>query len=209
MRKFSFRDDHYYHVYNRGTDKRKIFLRHGEYARFIRTISSLLINGTAQQKIITRKSLAFSKKLSFIAYCLMPNHYHFLVMQREENGISEFMHHLNTSYTKYFNTSHTRTGRLFEYTFRAVEIESTEQLIHVSRYIHLNPILANLTKDLNKYQWSSYLDYIGKRAGKLCEKDEILGIISEKDSMRKYEEFVLDHIDYAKHIKQLENVTFD
>lgn len=204
MRKISFVNNHYYHIYNRGVDKRRIFLREGEYIRFLFTIKSLLKTGTARQGLTISKSSAFSTKLSFVSYCLMPNHYHFLLKQKEENGISDFMHRLNTSYTKYFNISHKRTGRLFEYTFKAVGIETDEQLIHLSRYIHLNPFMGGLVKTLNHYKWSSYPDFIGKRNGTICEKEEILD--SFKNNEKKYEQFVLDNIDYAKSLKTIQKL---
>src|SRR3972149_7955679 len=112
MRKIIFGNGEFYHIFNRGVDKRKIFLRYGHYRRFLETVKNLLTRGTAQAGIVTRQSLAFSGKLSFLCYCLMPNHYHLLLKQSEDKAISEFMHGLNTSYTKYFNLNSERTGRL-------------------------------------------------------------------------------------------------
>lgn len=207
MRNLSFVNEGYYHIYNRGVDKRKVFLRSGEYLRFLQTIRNLLLNGTAQSGVITHQESAFNKKLSFMCYFLMPNHYHFLIKQVEDNGISDFMHNLNTSYTKYFNISHKRTGRLFEYTFKAVEIKTDEQLLHVSRYIHLNPLIANLVTNLEKYKWSSYLDYIGLRNGILCNKDFILNFFN--DSPIQYKQFVLEQEDYARSLKKLQKVVLE
>lgn len=204
MRKISFVNNQYYHIYNRGVDKRRVFLRQGEYIRFLLTIKSLLKTGTARQNLIASEDSAFSKKLSFISYCLMPNHYHFLLKQKEENGISDFMHSLNTSYTKYFNVDHKRTGRLFEYTFKAVHVETDEQLVHLSRYIHLNPLIGGLTKKLDHYKWSSYPDFIGKRNGTICKKEVILDFFN--NDKKKYEQFVLDNIDYAKTLKKIQKL---
>ena len=209
MRKEIFADGEYYHIFNRGVDKRKIFLHNGHYIRFLKTIHNLLASGKVHQKTEYDQSLAFSTKLSFLGYCLMPNHHHFLVRQKEEGGISHFMHQLNTSYTKYFNLNHKRTGRLFEYTFKAVHIESEEQLLHVSRYIHLNPLISNVVTDLRLYPWSSYLDYIGVRGGKLCQKEEILGLLSKGKPEKRYEEFVLNQVDYARILKDVKNLLFE
>ena len=211
MRKLSFVNDGYYHIFNRGVDRRRIFLRNGQYVHFLQTTKHILNFGTAQHDIELDQSLAFRRKLSFMCYCLMPNHYHFLLKQKEDGAISAFMHKLNTSYTKYFNLSQLsqkRTGRLFEYTFKAVQIDSDEQLLHASRYIHLNPLIANLTSDLNTYQWSSYLDYTGKRKGTLCEKEQILSMFGV-NAQSNYQQFVLDQIDYAKELHLLKEVRLD
>lgn len=207
MRNLTFSNGYFYHIYNRGVDKRRVFQREGEYIRFIKTIHNLLSRGTAQETITTKADDAFRTKIHIASYCLMPNHYHFLIQQLEENAISEFMHRLNTSYTKYFNINHKRTGRLFEYTFKAVQIDTDEQLIHVSRYIHLNPLLGKLVKNLSSYRWSSYPDFIGQRNGKICRKEEILQFF-EKD-FEKYKKFVLDHADYAEKLKTAEKLLLD
>jgi len=203
MRPLQFVSNGYYHIFNRGVDKRKIFLRYGHYTRFLHSIRTLLDTGSATEQSLKNQGLALKYKIDILCYCLMPNHYHFLLRQIEENGITEFMHHLNTSYTMYFNKNNDRTGRLFEYTCKAKEIDSDEQLLHVSRYIHLNPRIGNIVKDLTLYPWSSYLEYIGEREETFCRKEIILshfGIDS-----KKYEEFVNNQIAYATLLHQIQN----
>ena len=93
----------------------------------------------------------------------MPNHFHFLLEQKEDKGISKFLSNLQNSYTKFFNISHERDGSLFSDQFKAVRIETDEQLIHVSRYIHLNPhtgFVVKSLKELEEYPWSSFPDYL-------------------------------------------------
>lgn len=211
MRKITFSNNEFYHIYNRGVDKRKIFLRNGQYLHFIETIQRILTTSSATPKFsktAMTQEISF-KKIDIICYCLMPNHYHLLLKQKEEGGITEFMHKLNTSYTKYFNISNKRTGRLFEYTFKAVYIESENQLIHVSRYIHLNPLIADLVFDLKKYKWSSYPDYIGKRNGGFCQKEEILGLISREDQARKYEQFVMEQESYQRELQRIKKLLLE
>ena len=94
------------------------------------------------------------------AYCLMPNHFHILLQQLQDNGISTFVRKLLNSYTRYFNTKNERIGPLFQGQFKAVRVESDEQLLHLTRYIHLNPLVGYVVKDLRNFEWSSYLDYI-------------------------------------------------
>ena len=208
MRDLVFTNGEYYHIFIRGVDKRKIFIRKHHYEKFIATIEHLMHFGTAQQHVITRQNQAFQKKLSLICYCLMPNHYHFLIRQLEDEAISDFMHRLNTSYTKNFNLDRRRTGRLFEHTFKAVHIENEDQLLHVSRYIHLNPLVACLIDDLNIFFWSSFLEYIGKRESVFCEKREILQYFPD-NSCQKYREYVIDYVDYARSLQQIKKYLFD
>jgi len=101
--------------------------------------------------------------VEIIAFCLMPNHYHLTLKQLTLKGISTFMHKLGTSFTNYFNIRQKRSGRLFETTFKAVIVDSEEQLLHLSRYQHLNPRKLNLktSKQLINYPWSSLATYLG------------------------------------------------
>lgn len=209
MRKLIFTNGEFYHIYNRGVDKRRCFLRRGHYLRFLKTMTNILTKGSATQGRKIIKDTPLTQKISLICYCLMPNHYHFLIRQDKSGGVTEFMHKLNTSYTKYFNIDSYRSGRLFEYTFKAIHIETEEQLLHLSRYIHLNPLVSGITKDLTTYPWSSYPDYIGIRDNKLCNKEEILNLIAQKEQHKKYEEFVTDQVDYAKTLERIKKLTLE
>ena len=102
----------------------------------------------------------------------MGNHFHFLIKQASDNGISKFMANFTNSYTKYFNTKHQRVGPLFQGVFKAVHVDSDEQLIHLSRYIHLNPVMGFVIKaeELKDYKWFSYPNYIGKQDVEFIEK---------------------------------------
>lgn len=136
----------------------------------------------------------------------MPNHYHFLIKQLQDNGISEFISKISNSYTKFFNTKHNRVGPLLQGQFKAVRIEYDEQLIHVARYIHLNPVASFIIKDLKEYQWSSYPAYIGLQADKICTNGFILAMFKNK---QKYEQFVLDHVDYSQSLEKIKHLLVD
>ncbi|MDP1721634.1 MAG: hypothetical protein Q8L37_00325 [Candidatus Gottesmanbacteria bacterium] len=112
------------------------------------------------------------------------------------------MQQLNTSYTKYINLNLHRTGHLFEYAFKAKHIETDEQLLHVSRYIHLNPLLARLVDTIDAYEWSSYPEYLGRRTRQFIKSDDILAHFSDPSA---YEQFVLDQIEYAFLLKKAEH----
>ena len=139
-----------------------------------------------------------------ISYCLMPNHFHFLLKQIINEGIKSFVSKTTNSYAKYFNIKHKRKGPLFEGVFKAVRIDTNEQLLHVSRYIHLNPLVGYVTDDLNSYKWSSYLEFVKGLEG-ICSKDVIL---SQFTSRKKYERFVLDHEQYGKKLERIKHLLF-
>ena len=148
----------YYHVFNRGNRKQDIFLEKSDYLKYL------------------EKLREYKKKynISIICYCLMPNHFHLLLRQNSDIPIYKFMHALHTSYSIYFNQTHDKVGRMFQGRFKQKEINKDEYLSLVTSYIHFNPVKDGLTEELDNYQWSSYLDYIGLRDGTLCDKDLIL-----------------------------------
>lgn len=194
---FPFVDNQYYHVYNRGSEKRAIFENKSDKNRFLNSLVYYQQAGPKPKFSNSAKRKSFKssgiKIVDIICYCLMPNHFHFLLKQLKEGGITEFVSKLSNSYTKYFNTRHTRIGPLFQGEFKAVLIESDEQLLHLSRYIHLNPLVSYLTKNLDLYEWSSYREYVHDLPG-ICSKEDILSFF---DSAKKYSQFVMDQADYG------------
>ena len=146
------------------------------------------------------------KIVDIICYCLMPNHFHFLIKQLKDGGITEFISKLSNSYTKYYNVKYNRVGPLLQGEFKAVLIESDAQLIHVSRYIHLNPIASFLVKDLNEYRWSSYKEYVENDTNGICNKEAVLSFFK---SPKDYEKFVLDQVDYAQRLEIIKHQLLD
>lgn len=136
----------------------------------------------------------------------MPNHFHFLIQQKTNGGLTEFISKLSNSYTKYINTKNQRSGPLFQGEFKAVHIESNEQLIHLSRYIHLNPLVSYVCKNLDDYQWSSYIEYSGKTKDSHCSKSIIL---DQFKNIPEYLQFIKDQEDYGKSLEQIKHQTLD
>lgn len=204
-------NDEIYHIFNRGVAKLPIFEDRRDYNRLLETIYYYQFQGPKPQfsQLKRFKKFDFEKNkkiVEIICYCLMPNHYHFMIKQLHDNGISEFMNKVSNSYTKYFNTRHERVGPLLQGQFKAVRVESSEQLIHLSRYIHLNPFVSFLIRDLKEYFYSSYLAFIDLQQDKICNKDLILSMFK---TPKLYEMFVLDQQDYGKNLEQIKHLTLD
>lgn len=202
----------FYHIYNRGSEKRNIFTQPRDYSRFQKTFYYYHLLGPKPSfSKFTKSDLNLFKPdpnkriVEIVCYCLMPNHFHFLVRQLKENGISTFMSQLSNSYTKYFNTKYTRVGALLQGSFKAVLVETDEQLVHLSRYIHLNPMVSGLVKNLYVYKWSSYLEYInGERI--YCSPEEILNFYPSNNA---YQEFIEAQIDYGTTLEILKHRVID
>lgn len=182
-RNFIFSEGEYYHCYGRGTDKRKIFLDKKDYYRFLQLLFVSNSKDTIHLSNFSKKSFAeifsIQRKGALVdigAYCLMPNHFHLLVKETQEKGISLFMQKLMTAYTMYFNKKYNRRGSLFESTFKGQHIQGDRYLKYIFSYIHLNPIKIldstwkeNGIKDiksakefLSRYAYSSYPDFFAE-----------------------------------------------
>ena len=150
MRKIPFVQDEYYHIYNRGVDKRSIFEDVFDLARFyqsmqelnsVEPIGSIFAHGFNKSQLLRNsipKSGESDKLVEFVAYCLNFNHFHFILRPVAENGISEFMRRLSIGHTNYFNIKYKRSGVLFQGTFKAIHINSDSYLRHLSVYVNLN-----------------------------------------------------------------------
>ena len=195
----------YYHIYNRGVDKRIIFLNDADRRRFIdalrlaRLSNSPKLSWLKEQIKIGNISQADLERLEekygpplldVVAYSLMPNHFHFQVKELIEDGVSKFFRKLGTSYVMYFNIKHERTGRLFESQYKSVLIETDEQLIHLSRYIHANPFNSSKIdislKQLKTYPWTSLPDYLKTRKQPFCDPSEVMAFFNSSDDYWKF-----------------------
>lgn len=206
-----FANDQIYHVINRGVEEKDIFLDRRDYSRFFDSFlyyqkCNPPVRYSFRKLVDQKRFLKLENLVEIICYCLMPSHFHFLLKQVKDNGISSFISKLTNSYTRYFNTRHQRKGHLFQGPFKAIRIGNDAQLIHVSRYIHLNPTTGFLVEDLKDYPYSSYLEYLGIEKEETCLKDLILDQFS---SIKDYEKFVLDQKDYARKLKMIEKFAIE
>jgi len=143
---------------------------------------------------------------SLISYCLMPNHFHFLIRQNSSLPVSKLFAKVCTGYSMYFNRKYDRVGALVQSKFKAVLVDSDAYLTWLSAYIHNNPKTAGLIEKLENWQWSSYLDYMSFRQGKLCEKDVVL---SQFKNFFEYGKFVEESLEKIQKKKSLEHLLLD
>lgn len=219
MRKVQLANHQYYHIFNRGIEKRDIFIDDKDYRRFFSSL--ILMNdekggmmiewrnykyshpNTSPEEFLRlslRNSLKNRKKLvNIISYCLNPNHYHFVLEQIIDRGVEKFMHRIATGYTRYFNDKYHRSGSLFQGVFKAYQIKSTAQLLRMSVYVNCNSEIHGLHR-AKKYKWCGFAEYLNKPSkGKLCDKR----VINEHfKNRREYEKYAEENIKDFKEIKE-------
>ena len=177
---------HYYHLYNRGNNRGDIFFEPKNYRFFLQRIHEYL-----------------TQDFILIAYVLMPSHYHLLIQATTDN-IAHAMQLFGISYTKSINKHYNRVGSLFQGSFRKKLVDTDSYLLHLSRYIHLNPVKAGFVSHPEDWEYSSYQDYLGIRNGKLPKPDIVL---SQFDNREAYKKFVGDYRDNNQ--KFIEHLMFD
>jgi putative transposase len=204
MRNIQISVDEYYHVYNRGAHKRIIFHDVADYARFLFLILyfqsaigfdqvSRCVRRFVKHRVFDVDETDASQIISgryveLISFCLMPNHFHLILREIQEGGIARYMQRVLNSYTKYYNARYKTSGHLFQGPYKAVYVEENEQLLYLSAYINRNPRkLPRWENEEQKYEWSSYQDYIGEnRWGKLLSTELILGQFETADEYGKF-----------------------
>jgi putative transposase len=220
LRQTVFANNYFYHAFNRGAGRQPTFKTKKDYKRAIITLdyyqyekpslrlAKALILSKDEKERFFENLKKQPKQAEIISYCLMPNHFHLLLKQKIKNGIPRFLSNFSNSYTRYFNTKRNRVGSLFQGIFKAVRIETDEQLIHVSRYIHLNPATSLIIREeeLDVYPWSSFPEYLNPKIERICNQREILGFFPYRKAYRK---FVYNQIDYAKRLEEIKHLTLE
>ncbi|MBI2010279.1 MAG: transposase [Candidatus Chisholmbacteria bacterium] len=207
----------HYHVYNRGVEKRLLYLDQYDYRTFIDLLSSYLTPKQPLAKDITIHTTPYwrskleADEVVLLCFCLMPNHFHLLLKQNSPNGITKFMRRVSNAYVRYFNKKYQRVGALFQGKFKAALIETDPYLLHLSRYIHLNPVEVG---PLNGYIYSSYPDYLGFRNTPWVKTQPILSYFKTArksqanfSDLLSYESFVRAYPERPQDV--LENLILD
>ncbi len=204
-RKVPFVPGEFYHIYNRGVDKRNIVADRFDLERFFQSMNEFntvepigsIYENWIRKRIRKKKDPSnqfgrpTSKLVDFVCYCINPNHYHFLLTQIADGGVSEFMKRIG-GYSKYFNEKHDRSGALFQGSFKSIHINTNEYLLRVSAYINLNYRVHGLTGEALALSKSSWQEYLGESGTSFCSKDIILGQFAD---WREYESFAMEVIE--------------
>lgn len=222
QRKIKFVVGEYYHVFNRSINKEPIFTNTKDckravkafgYYRFekppIRLSYFLALGVDARDNVMNSLDQKSEAVVDIVSFCLMPNHFHLLLKQNKENGISKFLALFQNSYTRYFNTKYSRNGHLFQGQFKATRMEDTDQLIHVNRYIHLNPYSSHVVKnlsDLEHYPYSSLPEFLGSYQYGFCKKNIVLAVFP---TVQAYKNFVFDQADYQRRLDSIKHLTLE
>ncbi|RJO59950.1 hypothetical protein C4544_06280 [candidate division WS5 bacterium] len=189
-----------YHIYNRGVEKRSIFVDDHDYRTFLNLFKLTL---TPKEELENADYIRIKNKSDSVelwAYCLMPNHFHLLIKQLDEVSMTEFMRGISNSYVSYFNKKYKRVGSLFQGIYKAAIVDKDEHLVHLSRYIHMNPLDIDIK--ILEYPYSSYKHYTGNTDPRWLNTSEILGHFN--DQPKEYKKFVEDYkVDSLKIIKEL------
>lgn len=199
----------YYHVFSRSIAKYVIFNNVEDYSRFLELLdlcrfrnfeykySKFIVLGKEHQAAIVNELKDNNDLLvEIIAYCIMPTHIHLLLKQVLDKGIELYISRILNSYSKYFNSKYNRKGPLWEGRFKNVLVDNDNQLLHLSRYIHLNPSSADIIQNPFDWRYSSLNEYMDKRTqDQICNFKEIIQL-----SAKQYDKFVTDHQDYQRSI---------
>lgn len=205
-------EEGYYHIYNRGVEKRKIYLDLQDYAVFLSYLKEYLTpkDEKALSERLSDTNISYKEKDSILkllrrnnfhgeiflmAYCLMPNHFHLMIKQTSALSIDKFMNSLALRYAICFNRKYKRTGKLFQDVYKAVPVETDEQLLHLSKYIHQNPLNKNKPMKQNNLsdflsQPSSYPEYLGQRNTTWVITKVVLSYFSKTNPKLSYKSFV-------------------
>lgn len=205
-----------YHICTKSIEGYKIFRTNEDYKRMLRIMRYYSyekppLKFSAYQRMEKRRRDEIFQKftnkeclIEIIAYCIMPTHIHLILSQMKENGISLYMKNLLNSYTRYFNIKYKRKGPLWQGRFKSVLIETDEQLLHLTRYIHLNPTSDNLVKNPEEWLYSSYNEYLGNDKESLCNFSKYLDI-----DINSYKIFVETRKDYQRKLSEIKHLLLE
>jgi putative transposase len=217
MRKYSLVNNCYYHILNKSIAGYAIFNTDYDYQRFVNLLQyyqlaeppisySRFIKFTlGEQKEILSKNNSSNKLNKIVSYCLMPTHFHLVLEQLEDGGISKYIANICNSYTRYFNLKHDRRGPLWQGRFKNILVGSDEQLLHLTRYIHLNSATNDLVKKPEDWKFSSYSEYISSNIkNNICDFDKILKI-----NPKRYQRFVNGRIMYQRELSKIKKLILE
>lgn len=196
--------DNYYHVYNRGVAKQDIFRDQDDYAVFLNLFKRHLSDEPFTDQY-GRSAVKLNNDIELLSFCLLPNHFHLLVYNISDMGLPDLMRRTMTAYSMYFNKRYKRVGSLFQDTYKASLIIDEAYLLHISRYIHLNP--QDINEDFEKYPYSSYQYFLGKMSATWLHPQKIMDM--HENNPQKYREFVKDYEAFRKDLQLIKSQLAD
>ncbi len=211
-----FVDGGIYHVFTRSIAGFEVFRYESDFVRMLalmryyQYVTSIkfsdFIKSEGLEKVLHLSNNYSQRRISILAYCLMPNHFHLIVKQEMPEGITHFMTDVLISFSCYFNKKIRRKGPLWEGRFKSVSIDSDSQLLHLTRYIHLNPVTAYMVTRPDEWRYSSCNEYLDRVEAnqRICYYSDVLDIVSND-----YYDFLMDRIDYQRELKKLKNIIID
>ncbi|OGD65254.1 hypothetical protein A2215_01020 [Candidatus Berkelbacteria bacterium RIFOXYA2_FULL_43_10] len=219
QRKEKLENGEIYHIFTRSIAKFVVFNNDEEYLRMKNILNCYRyanfnykyshfaeLDESSQEVILYQLKIEDNCLVRIIAYCIMPTHIHIILQQLEEGGISKYMSRVLNSYSRYFNTKHKRVGPLWSGRFKSVLVSEDEQLLHLTRYVHLNPTSADLTKIPEQWEFSSYGEYLQENSngGRVCNFDNLFDL-----SPKEYKKFVDDRKQDQRNISIIKFLTMD
>lgn len=210
MRDIKFTNGEFYHIYNRGNNKRPIFQGFWDLQRFFQSMAEFNVRGpigsiyanSFKKDLLSSSATKPQRLVDLICYCLNHNHYHFLIKQLVNDGVREFMHKLGAGYTRYFNERYKLSGSLFQGRYKAIHVDSNDYLLHLSVYINLNNKIHKLGSPATKLSRSSWDEYVEPaKNNDFCKKDIIL---SQFQSISDYKEFADEALKTIRGRKDME-----
>ncbi len=200
-----------YHIFNKSIAGYKIFNTDKDYERFI---EELIFYKQGKRDLKFSKFGKYSNNLedmackkdivSIIAYAIMPTHFHLILRQEGDNGISDYVNYIQKSYTLSFNNKHKRRGPLWQGRFKNVLVQSDEQLIHLTRYVHLNAVTAQIVDKPENWRYSSYLEYLGLDHKEICNFKDCIRV-----PLEEYKDFVDNGIDYQRELAKIKHLLME
>lgn len=220
LRKDNLENNQTYHIFTRSIAEFRIFNYAEEFERMINLFQFFSVSEPPskfsrflQLEIVQQNGFQIcfdkiaseqEKIVSIIAYCLMPTHFHLTLKQLKDGGISSYVKNVLDSYTRFFNLKHKRKGPLWEGRFKSKLLKNDEQLLHLTRYIHLNPVTATLVEKPEDWVYSSYREYISEEGLSLCHFSDLMEIVPTK-----YKKFVYDRIGYQRELAKIKALVIE
>ncbi len=186
-RRPAFAPGYYYHLYNRGAHRENIFQTHENYIFVIKRM----------------KQTIHENALTLIAYCLLPNHYHYLVRQDGDIRAGILPQSVFNSYSKAYNKLYQHSGTLFEGPYKAIYVAEQAHLLHLCRYIHANPVKHGLARRVEEWPYSNYPEWVGERDGTLVDREFVRDCFG---SANRYREYVWEYVISRRHPPELDEL---